>query len=230
MPSRPSICWVRPSVSPASRGSSGRSGSMTTRRPPRAVSYLFDTEEHARKWGDDAAHVAGKTAWVSDIEARYFDVDERLSEIPTRTGDRRPPGLRSGPPHLDCEDPPRSGHALEVVFAALGQRPARPDNEVADRAADQHLVCCGQSAHARAYVNRKPADVVMREQFAFPGVQTRADLEAQVMDAVADRNRAADSAAGTIEHRERSVAERLDEPTAVALDLLAHQAVVAVKQ
>ena len=44
--------------------------------------YLFDTEEHARAWGDEALPASlGRLPGVSAIEARYFDVDERLSAI-----------------------------------------------------------------------------------------------------------------------------------------------------
>ena len=44
--------------------------------------YLFDTEEHARAWGDEAMRASlGRLPGVSDIEVRYFDVDERLSAI-----------------------------------------------------------------------------------------------------------------------------------------------------
>jgi hypothetical protein len=96
--------------------------------------------------------------------------------------------------------------------------------------ADEHLSGSGEAADARADVHCEPADVVIGEQLAFAGVQTSANLQAQVMDPVADRDRAADRAAGTIEHRERSVAERLHEPPSVALDLLAHLDVVALKQ
>ena len=44
--------------------------------------YLFDTEEHARVWGDEMLHNSlGRLPGVSEIDARYFDVDERLSTI-----------------------------------------------------------------------------------------------------------------------------------------------------
>ena len=44
--------------------------------------YLFDSEEHARAWGDDMLHASlGHMPGVSDIETRYYDVDERLSAI-----------------------------------------------------------------------------------------------------------------------------------------------------
>jgi Putative mono-oxygenase ydhR len=45
--------------------------------------YLFDTEEHARAWGDEAMPASlGRLPGVSDVEARYFDIDPRLSAIP----------------------------------------------------------------------------------------------------------------------------------------------------
>lgn len=44
--------------------------------------YLFDTEAHARAWGDEMLPGSlGRLPGVSDIRARYFDVDERLSAI-----------------------------------------------------------------------------------------------------------------------------------------------------
>lgn len=44
--------------------------------------YLFDTEENARTWGDQMLPASlGRLPGVSDIEARYFDVDESLSAI-----------------------------------------------------------------------------------------------------------------------------------------------------
>ena len=44
--------------------------------------YLFDSEEHARAWGDEMLPGSlGRLPGVSGIDARYFDVDERLSEV-----------------------------------------------------------------------------------------------------------------------------------------------------
>ena len=44
--------------------------------------YLFDTEEHARAWGDGPlAPSLGSFPGVSAIEIRYYDVDERLSSV-----------------------------------------------------------------------------------------------------------------------------------------------------
>ena len=44
--------------------------------------YLFDTDEHARVWGDGPMRSAlGSHPGISDIEVRYYDVDERLSKV-----------------------------------------------------------------------------------------------------------------------------------------------------
>ena len=44
--------------------------------------YLFDTEEHARIWGDEMLpHALGALPGISKIDTRYFDIDERLSAV-----------------------------------------------------------------------------------------------------------------------------------------------------
>ena len=108
--------------------------------------------------------------------------DRRLDPA-ARRGDRvgaldRPPALD----RLDGEDPPRTGHAFEIVFPAVGERLARADDEVADGAADEHLAWCGEAADARTDVHSEAADVVIGEQLAFAGVQTRANLQVEVAD------------------------------------------------
>ena len=44
--------------------------------------YLFDTDEHARAWADGPMKSAlSSHPGISDIEVRYYDVDERLSAV-----------------------------------------------------------------------------------------------------------------------------------------------------
>lgn len=43
--------------------------------------YLFDSDKQARAFGAAIPDSLGKLPGVSDIECRYFDVDERLSAI-----------------------------------------------------------------------------------------------------------------------------------------------------
>jgi len=44
--------------------------------------YLFDTEEHARAWGDGIVEAAlSRMPGISDVQTSYYDVDEKLSAI-----------------------------------------------------------------------------------------------------------------------------------------------------
>ena len=44
--------------------------------------YLFDSEEHARAWGDGTVQAAlGRLPGVSDVGTNYYDVDEKLSAV-----------------------------------------------------------------------------------------------------------------------------------------------------
>lgn len=44
--------------------------------------YLFDTEAHARAWGDGPMQPAlGSHPGIGDIEVRYYDVDSELSAV-----------------------------------------------------------------------------------------------------------------------------------------------------
>ena len=44
--------------------------------------YLFDSEEHARAWGDGTVQAAlSRLPGVHDVGTQYYDVDARLSAI-----------------------------------------------------------------------------------------------------------------------------------------------------
>ena len=44
--------------------------------------YLFDTEKHARTWGDEMLpHALAELPGTSEVDTRYFDIDERLSAV-----------------------------------------------------------------------------------------------------------------------------------------------------
>ncbi len=44
--------------------------------------YLFDSAEHARAWGEGPMRAAlSSHPGISDIEVRYYDVDEELSAV-----------------------------------------------------------------------------------------------------------------------------------------------------
>jgi hypothetical protein len=116
------------------------------------------------------------------------------------------------------------------MFPAVGERLAGADSEVSDGAADEYFAGRGEAADACGDVDREAADVVICEQFTFPGVQTGAYLQAELAEAVSDRDRAADRAARTVEGGEHPVTERLDQPPTVSLHLVAHELVVFLQQ
>jgi Putative mono-oxygenase ydhR len=43
--------------------------------------YLFDSAEHARAFGDGIPASLSRVPGVSDVDRRYYDVDDRLSAI-----------------------------------------------------------------------------------------------------------------------------------------------------
>jgi hypothetical protein len=44
--------------------------------------YLFDSEAHARAWGDGTVQAAlARLPGVGDVQTSYYDVDEKLSAI-----------------------------------------------------------------------------------------------------------------------------------------------------
>ena len=44
--------------------------------------YLFDSEEHARAWGDGTVQAAlGRMPGISDVQTNYYDIDQKLSAI-----------------------------------------------------------------------------------------------------------------------------------------------------
>jgi hypothetical protein len=129
----------------------------------------------------------------------------------------------------DLEETPGAGDAFEIVFASVKEHEVGAGEEIGDGARDQDLVGTCQRGHALADVHRDPGDVVVLE-FDLAAMKTRPDLEAEAVDTVADRTRAADSAGGAVEGGQYPVAGGLDEPTAAALDLLLDEGVVAVEE
>ena len=110
---------------------------------------------------------------------------------------------------LDREDPPGSGNAFELVLSSVGEYLIGADDEITDGAANQHLARAGETANARSDVNGEPPDVVIGEQLKFAAVQTGANVQAELADTVANRDRAAYCAARAVEGGEHPIAERL---------------------
>src|SRR3954453_23533677 len=102
------------------------------------------------------------------------------------TGD---PSRNCGSRTVDREQPPGPRHALELVLAAVGERLAGADDEVAHGARDENLAAGRQAADPRANVDGDAPDVAVAEQLALAGVKSAADLEVERANGVADRPR-----------------------------------------
>jgi hypothetical protein len=116
------------------------------------------------------------------------------------------------------------------VLSSVGEDLIGADDEVPDGAADQHLARAGEAANARSDVNGESPDVAIAQQLKLAGVHTGANVQAESANTIPNGDRAADRAARAVEGGEHPVAQRLDKPPPVALDMLAPERIVTFKQ
>ena len=88
--------------------------------------------------------------------------------------------------------------ALEMVHASIAELEAGACHQISHRTGDHYLIGIRGGRDARADVDRD-ADHLIARQLAFPGMQARADLEAECMDMFTDRSRTADRPRRAIE-------------------------------
>src|SRR5437870_11206293 len=124
---------------------------------------------------------------------------------------------------------PLSLHALEAMDAPLHEAQARSRDQILQRARDQHLARVRRGGHAGADVHGDAAHAVA-PQLALAGVQAGADLEAERAHRLADGQRTAHRACGTVEGRKEAVARRVNLPAAEAAQLLAYGGAVPLEQ
>src|SRR5439155_14268681 len=91
----------------------------------------------------------------------------------------------------DGIEPPRAGHALQLVLASLVEGEPGAGHEVLHGGRDEHLPGARERGHSRADVDRQAAELVT-QSLALPRVQPGAHLEAEVADRPRDRLRAVD--------------------------------------
>jgi hypothetical protein len=115
-----------------------------------------------------------------------------------------------------------------LLHAAVFEVQLRADDEVLDRAGDGTSPAPAKAA-TRADVDREPADVVV-EYLAFAGVQSAADLQAEVGDAVDDLIGAARGPGRSVEGRDEPVPQGLDLPSTETVQAVADDRVVAVEE
>src|SRR5438045_3006801 len=108
---------------------------------------------------------------------------------------------------------PLSPHALERVLAAIVQPDAGAGDEIPDGSRDENFARLREGCNSRPNMDRNAADLVLHE-FALPCMKPRADLEAELANAVPNRTRAPNSPCRPVEGREESVAGRIHFPSA----------------
>jgi len=104
------------------------------------------------------------------------------------------------------------------MCAAVAETEPRAGNQILHGARYKRFARGRCRSHARADVDGNAADIATIE-FDFAGVQTCAYHDAQWLECVAHRARAANSACGTVERRKETVARRIDLPPAKPRDL-----------
>src|SRR5438874_7283695 len=93
--------------------------------------------------------------------------------------------------------------------SALTELDPRAGDQVGDRTGDENLAGRRGRRDARAGVHRDPADSAL-DQLDLAGMDTRTDLDPQLLQAIDDLERAADRAGGPVERREESVSGPVD--------------------
>ncbi len=120
-------------------------------------------------------------------------------------------------------------NALEGVFAAVGELEAGTHHEIRDGARDEHFAGLRERNDAGRDVHRDATELVIA-LFAFAGVHAGAHFETEAPDRGGCGESAVHRASGTIERDEEPVAGGFHFLAAVALELTAHDLVVAVEQ
>src|SRR6188508_1852754 len=105
----------------------------------------------------------------------------------------------------DGKESPFARDALQLVRPVLFELEARPGNEVADRARDEHLPRPGQGSDARADVDRDAGDLLL-VQLTLAGVHADPNVEAEALHSLDDRLAAPNRARRPVEPREEPVA------------------------
>src|SRR4029077_9918809 len=126
-------------------------------------------------------------------------------------------------------EPPRAGHTLELVLAALVELDARPGYKVLHGLRDEHLTGARRGRDTGADHDREARDLAL-VHLALTGMHARPDLEAKPTDLVDDRARAADGPSGPVEGREEPVAGRVLLLAAIARELAPHERVMAFEE
>src|SRR4029077_14264552 len=116
----------------------------------------------------------------------------------------------SNPPYArDLEDTPFAGDALQGVCAPVFENDPRTSDQILDGTRGEDLAGPGESSDTRTDVHGKSADVVTHS-LALARVDAGSNLEAGIVEAIADGYGAAHGAGRPVEGGEESVSGRGD--------------------
>src|SRR5581483_1868225 len=127
------------------------------------------------------------------------------------------------------EQPPRVGHALQLVHAAVLELDPGAGDEVLHRLRDDDLPGARARCDPRGDVHGDAAQLVA-EPLALARMDTGADVDAEDAARVLDRAGAPDGAGGPVERGHEAVAGAVDLLAAEALELAADVGVVALEE
>src|SRR6266550_3368945 len=130
---------------------------------------------------------------------------------------------------LDAKDLPRPWHALELVRAPTRESKSRSRDQVSHRARDQDLVRTREAHDARPDVNGDPSNAGLHD-VELSSVEAGAHLDAKLVYALDNRERAADGARRSVENRKEAVASPIDLSAAKTSELAANEAVMVADQ
>src|SRR5712691_12719516 len=108
--------------------------------------------------------------------------------------------MLSASDHLGAnrEHAPLPGYSFQLMKPPVLEEDPRADAAILDRAGDQHLPGAGHGPDPGADVHGDPPDVPLHE-LAFPGVQSRPDLDPKRSARVKDGPGAVDPPRGAVE-------------------------------
>ena len=122
-------------------------------------------------------------------------------------------------------DAPGVGDALQLVLTDVLEREARTSDEVFHGRRDQDLPWSRLRGYPCTDIHSDARDLVS-DDLALTGVETRADLQAELAERCRDRGGAPDRSDGSVEHREESIAGRVDLGPSETTELLADDRVM----
>src|ERR1700694_2815302 len=146
---------------------------------------------------------------------------------PSQQSTVRDRNIKGAPSTRHGEQLPGARNAFQLMLAAVKELDARPDNKVLDGPGDQHFARRCQRPHAGRDVDRQASKIVAAN-LALAGVQTDAQVDAELPSGFGDGPATADGTGRTVERCHKAVPGGVDLPATKPPELVTHRTVVGV--